>query len=549
MKQNFFIFLFFGFIFLSSSQTEYPQNYFQSPVDIKIAIAGTFGELRNNHFHSGIDIKTRQKMNVPIYSSQEGHLARIKISSKGLGKALYIEHPNGFTTVYAHLNNFNPEIEKLVKNQHYKLKKNEIDFSLENDTFKINKGELIAFSGNTGSSTGPHLHFEIRNTETQNIINPMLFNLPILDTSFPIIKSILIYHPNGAKQVVELEAINKNTYRNPSIIKINGPFQFAINTYDLLDAAPNKNGVYSIDLYINDSIYYQNTMETFGFYETRYINSHLDYATLQQSGEKFQKCFLDSYNKLSTNKIHTNQKIGESLESGQHIIKAIVKDSYNNQSILNFYFEYNEEKINNNKNQKNIIHANKVFEFDTLNCKIYLPNYSLYHDTHFSYKEIIDPKLDFPLFKILDDTIPSHKNFIISIKPKNLKKELRKKTIIAKYSDNNYSYIESKWSNDMITGKTNSFGIFTILIDTIKPLISYQNLSKSEISFVIEDKLSGIKDYHGKIDDKWVLMEYDYKTNLVKHIFDKPHNYDKKKFTIKVTDKVNNTNSMTIKLN
>ena len=535
-------------MFMSYTQNNYPQNFFQSPIDIKIAIAGTFGELRHNHFHSGIDIKTRQKENIPIYAAQDGYIARIKVSSRGLGKALYINHPNGFTTVYAHLNSFNPEIDKLVKEKHYKLNKNEIDFSFKKDAVRIYKGDLIALSGNTGSSTGPHLHFEIRDTESQKIINPMLFNLPILDTSSPIIKAILVYHQNGSKEIVEVEAINHNTYQLPSLINIENPFQLAINTFDLLDAAPNKNGIYSIELYLNGELFHQNIMETFGFYETRYINTHIDYAFFKNNGIKFQKCFLDSYNELSTNKKHTNKKIGDSLTNGTHNIKIIIKDSYNNESTLNMDFNYTFHKYPTQKLPTNLIYANQIFEFDTTSCKIYLPSYSLYNDQPFTYQEMKDPKLDYPLYKILDDSIPSHKKFIISIKATNLKKELREKIIMVRYEDQKYNYIKSKWSNDQIIGQTNSFGTFTLLVDTIKPVIQYKKIADNEIAFKIYDELSGVNNYQGKIDDKWVLMEYDYKTKIVKHKFEKTHDILNNKFTLQVTDQVNNINEIIIDL-
>ena len=172
---------------------------------MKIAIAGTFGELRNNHFHSGIDIKTKQKKYIPIYATQDGYVSRIKVSTYGFGKALYINHEQGFTTVYAHLEEFQEQIQQKALEEHYRQELYEIDFSLKENEIEVKKGDTIGFSGNTGSSTAPHLHFEIRETKTQKVINPMLFGLPILDTSFPIINSILIYYEDGGKKSFDLK--------------------------------------------------------------------------------------------------------------------------------------------------------------------------------------------------------------------------------------------------------------------------------------------------------------------------------------------------------
>ena len=202
--------------FLNYSQINYPQDFFISPVDIKIAIAGTFGELRNNHFHSGIDIKTKQQKNIPIYASQSGYISRIKVSSFGFGKALYMNHEKGFTTVYAHLDRFSDKIQQFAIKEHYKKENYEIDFSFKKEEIFIKQGELIGYSGNTGSSTGPHLHFEIRDTKTQQILNPMLFGLPILDRTHPIINSILIYHNEHRKELIQVEKIDNETYHIPN---------------------------------------------------------------------------------------------------------------------------------------------------------------------------------------------------------------------------------------------------------------------------------------------------------------------------------------------
>ena len=266
------------------SQNNYPKNYFSSPVNIKIAIAGTFGELRKNHFHSGIDIKTKQKINIPIYASQSGYISRIKVSPFGFGKALYINHPAGYTTVYAHLENFNEEITKIAHDEHFRQKKNEIDFSIKENQITVKKGDLIAFSGNTGSSSGPHLHFEIRETKTQKVLNPMLFGFPILDITKPVINSILVYDKLNNKRKIDVKEIN-GEYTISDILVLDNYFNMAISTVDFLDAAPNKCGVFTINLFLNDSLNYKNKMEKFSFSETRYINSHIDYEYFTEKGK------------------------------------------------------------------------------------------------------------------------------------------------------------------------------------------------------------------------------------------------------------------------
>ena len=539
----------------SNSQNIYPSNFFSSPVDFKIAIAGTFGELRNDHFHSGIDIKTKQKINIPIYAAQDGYISRIKVSSYGFGKALYLNHKyidkegitHYFTTVYAHLEGFNEKITKRVLKEHYSQESFEIDFIVNNEKILIKKGEIIGFSGNTGSSTAPHLHFEIRETKTQKVLNPMLFNLPILDRTFPIIKSILIYYTNGNKEKILAKKINNKTYQLDQQLTFNEPFNIGINTYDLLDAAPNKNGVYSIELYINDSLFFKNKMNEFSFHETKYINSHIDYEYYQNKGEKFQKCFLEPNNKLSTNKKHTNHLIGENLSNGTHTVHLKIKDSYHNSSELKFNFKLL-KKDNNDRQKTNekIINHQQIFEFKNDNCKIYIPNNSLYKDYPFLFQKYTKNDMEYPIYQILHDSIPSHKYFRISMNSDKIPKNLIKKAIVAKIKDGEYKYINTTYNNNYIVGKSNEFGHFTILIDTIQPSIKYHGISNNIMQLSISDELSGIESYRGEIDNKWVLMEYDYKTKSLYHKFRTPPTNNKHVVNIQLIDKVGNKSTLEI---
>ena len=548
MKNICLIILILVTFFSTHGQNQYPKDYFAPPVDIKMAIAGTFGELRNNHFHSGIDIKTRQKINMPIYASQEGYIKRIKVSSYGFGKALYINHPKGFTTVYAHLEKFSPEIQKRAEEEHYMKEKFEIDFSLNEGEILVKKGELIGFSGNTGSSTGPHLHFEIRDTKTQNIINPMLFGLPILDRTKPDIKAILIYKKSGAKELLYPKFIKEGYYKIHDTLLINQYFNIGIQTFDLLDAAPNKNGVYAIELFVNDTLFYANQMETFSFNETRYINSHIDYAFYQNKGIKIQKCFLDQNNKLSTNKKATNHAIGQNLNEGIHDIKLVVTDSYQNVSTVEFNINLIKEKSNKSSNTENLIKSTQVFEYKDSHCEIYIPNHSLYIDHPFYYEKKIDSIMQYPVFKILDDSIPSHKSFILSIKVDSLDKELREKAMLARINHNKTECLKSRWKENKIIGKSKKFGEFTIVIDTIKPIIKhYKKPDINSINFEISDAISGIKSYRGEIDGKWILMEYDFKTGILKHDFKTTPDNKNHEIKITVTDQAKNTSIYTSK--
>ena len=526
----------------TQSQDSYPKDYFSSPINMKIAVAGTFGELRNNHFHSGIDIKTRQKKNIPIYASADGYIARIKVSSFGFGKAIYINHGNGFSTVYAHLESFNDTLNHYTISKQYEKEKFEIDLIIKQNMFTIKKGELIGFSGNTGSSTAPHLHFEIRNTSTQDVINPMLFNLPILDTQSPIIDAILIYHEDLTQEVIKLQKPHKGKYYIDKELNINNSFNIAIKTYDLLDAAPNKNGIYNIQLYVDDSLQFENRMETFSFKETRLINSHIDYSFYQKNNQKFQKLFLDQNNHISTNKKNTHLSIGKDLKPGKHTIKIIVEDSYHNSSELLVEFNLKSKESKQQMLSSNeIINSKQIFNFTHKDFDLYIPEMSLYKDHLFTYKIEYDTIFNYPILDILDSTIPCHKTSVISIKIDSLAKHLRPKAIITKIDNETSKYINSKWADDKIIGKIKEFGKFTISIDTIKPEIKIkETLTDDVIELTISDTLSGIKTYRGEINGKWILMEYDFKTNILKHSFNTTKQNKQQTLKLIVEDRVGN---------
>ena len=535
--------------FFNYSQINYPQDFFISPVDIKIAIAGTFGELRNNHFHSGIDIKTKQQTNIPIYASQSGYISRIKVSSFGFGKALYINHEKGFTTVYAHLDRFSDKIQQMASKEHYKKESFEIDFSLQKDKIQIKQGELIGYSGNTGSSTGPHLHFEIRDTKTQQIINPMLFGLPILDRTYPVINSILIYHNEQKKEIIQVEKINNKTYNIPNTINASNFINIGVKTIDFLDAAPNKCGIYSLELFINDSLFYHHQMERFSFNETRYINSHIDYKYYMETGQKFIKCFVDPNNFLSTNKKKSQYNLGSNLKQGLNHVKVIVKDSYMNSTFLTFNINYTKNKsVMHTTKKEDYLNCKQVFEFKNNDIEIYIPNNSLYKDYLFSYTKSKTPKNKYDTYKILDKSTPIHKPFIISITADSVEKNLRSKALIGRIEDDKISCIKSKWEENKIVGKSKNFGDFRIVIDTVKPEIKYYSKTKEMIKFKIQDKLSGIKKYRGTINEKWVLMEYDFKTNLLTYQLDTTKNEKNQVIKIEVIDQVDNKNEINFDL-
>ena len=546
MKQLFL--LSFSLISLSIfSQTNY-----HSPLNFELLLSGTFGELRGSHFHTGIDIKTEGVEGQKVFSIADGYVSRIKVSTWGYGKAIYITHPDGNTSVYAHLKEFNKEIEKYVNEQQYKKENFEIQLFPSKEKFPIKRGEVIALSGNSGGSNGAHLHFEIRNTKSEHPINPLQFNFDVTDNIQPTIVGIKIYpHKNSSvnnknkslKYSLKKKG-NNYSVNSKQIIKVNGDISFSISTYDKLNGAYNKNGVYSIKLFIDNNLIHHFLADELSFSEKRFLNAHIDYSEYTESKTKYNRCFNLPYNKLSNYKTNVNDGIFNFIDSLTHKIRFEVEDFEGNKSEVNFEvqsqstspeFETEDSGDGFLYNQANV--------YKNLKFEAHLEKYSLYEDCNVHYS--VGIKTDNTLSEIhnfMSSSIPIHKNYVLSIKEK-IAKNITDKVYIAKVNDNGtFTYKGNSWRGSFLSAKVREFGNFTIISDTVNPIILGVNVkdgknisSQTTIKCTIEDKESGISFYRGEINGKWILMEYDYKKNLLTYKI--PSDFEKGKHTLTVVVK------------
>ena len=323
-----------------NAQTPYPQDYFSSPLDITLVLSGTFAELRSNHFHSGLDIKTGGKQGLKTYAAASGYVSRIKISRYGYGKALYITHPNGYTTVYAHLQKFSSTIEAYVKKQQYKQETFEIELFPKAEDLKISAKEIIAYTGNTGGSGGPHLHFEIRDKQ-ERPMNPMLFGFDIKDTTKPMVYELFGYslsegsHINGQTSRVKIRVIKlpNGDYKTEQVTAF-GDVGFGIISTDRQDFASNKNGVSLISTQFNGTKSLEVDFKRFSFSETKHLNRYIDYAYFFETKKRIQKLFIESNNPLQLLKNHARQGRVFIKEDTNSIYKISISDFKGNQSNL-----------------------------------------------------------------------------------------------------------------------------------------------------------------------------------------------------------------------
>mgnify|MGYP003937934351 CR=1 FL=1 len=335
----------------SFAQSQIPVGYFLFPIKPgqQNFLAGNMGELRPNHFHGGLDIKTEMRTGLPVYASADGYVSRLKVSSFGYGNTVYITHPNGLVTVYAHLDKFNKEIGDVVRQYQYENQQFEVDFNLPEGKLPVKKGEIIALSGNSGSSGGPHLHYEIRDVN-ENLLNPLDFKFAELkDNIAPVFSKIALVTTDAQSRVnqefgrFEFNTVKVGTsYTVPTKITAWGTIGLQIKVHDQMNGTSNTYGVKFIRVYEDGKLLFDHDLSTFGFHENRYINVHMDYEAFLEKGAKFQKCYISDGDKLNS----YNRNLGKGylhLSDGQnHKIEVEIEDSYENISKLVFNIQSTE---------------------------------------------------------------------------------------------------------------------------------------------------------------------------------------------------------------
>lgn len=536
----FFIKIFCFFVILTLYKTtysqlyEFPQNYFRLPLDIPVSISGTFGELRNNHFHSGIDFKTQEKEGYNVYAVADGYISRIRVSAWGFGNALYITHNNGYMSVYGHLQSFNPKITSYLRKKQYETQSFEQDLFLPKKLIKIKKGDIIALSGNSGSSEGPHLHFELRDIKTEKPINPLLFGYFIKDTIAPIIQKFGIFNRYEEKIFQTVKKDNKYCLVADTIF-FSDNFYTGIEVFDFINNSKSKNGIYKLELYFDSILYQSITFNAFSFNETRYINALINYSYFFKEKIKMIQSLILPGNKLSIYDKKYKNFDGWFVipDNDGHTISFKAFDFNGNSSHLSVNIK--RQLVSSNKINKiddffvKRINFNKSDTFQTDGFKVIFPENSLYEDINLTYHSSITSKNFLSqVHQLHNGATPIHKSISIYVKPDTISENLTDKILIVRIDgDNKLTSIGGKYESGYIKTNINNFGKFALVLDTVAPKIktlnfkNNDNVSKlKELKVLITDNLSGISNYSAFINDKWVLMEYDGKTSQLTYTID-----------------------------
>lgn len=548
-----FLSLFLLIVSSNFSQNKYPKDYFRPPLDIPMQLSGNFGELRPNHFHAGFDFKTNQKEGLNVHAAADGYVSRIKISTVGYGKAIYITHSNGFTTVYGHLQKAVGQIQNKIIELQYAEKKYEIEAYFKPGDLPITKGEIIALSGNTGGSEGPHLHFEFRDSKTEKIINPLFFGLELQDTRKPIISNLLVYPidnnsvVNQSKRPVLLSlSLQKDGTYISEKVEATGKIGFGINAIDQDDVSFNSNGVYKTQLFSNGKPIFGYEFDEMVFDEARYVNAFIDYFRYKKTHQRVQKLFMNQV--YNWNNIYQNSDNGISnvTPNFMETQRIEVSDYFENKTIIAIPIIYSSkpalipEEI---KTTKYFVKAKSDSNFEKDNVSVYFPAGTFYEDFYLNF----DVRNN--ILYLHEDVVPAHSNFTIAFEDTKSSEDDKKKMFIAALNGNKLSYITTKLVGNTFSCKTKTLGQFTLAKDSLAPKITIAKsiegkwiTDKKSIQLSISDDLSGIKTYNGYLNDKWVLFEYESKTNKITHNFnDELLLEGANKLKVVVTDNIGNS--------
>ncbi len=526
---------------------------FIPPLDGALYINGTFGEPRPNHYHAGLDLKTNGQIGKKVYAADEGYISRIKVSATGYGNALYLNHPSDMTTVYAHLDRFVKPIADWIKSVQYELQSFEIDTVLPDKRFFFKQGAQIAFSGNTGGSAGPHLHFEIRDTYSEIVINPMKY-LEVIDYTRPVIGQLKIYpvqeslydHP-GIR--IPLTAGSSGVWGGGETEVPEGLIMFAVQAYDQQDLTPmHKNGIPTVKMFVNDELVFVREKDSIDFDETRYTHAMADYSEKFKNGTDYYLATLlpGNLERSPYLKSPSDGRIkiadGEVKKIGIHLI-----DFHGNTSKVTFTAK-GIKSINSSETiylNPNLSEGSKQLDgaeiswdaqtfYDLIPDKIYVAKQpkTPYSRTYYIFK---------------DEVFPIHSNLKIQIKNWFVPKNLEDKIVLVgeNIRKRKRVYLPTIKENILESSISEPAEIY-IDLDTTSPkiaLLNYnaqkQSFSKNKIQIKITDDLSGIKSYRGQIDGEWILLEYDAKNDLLTHHFG-PNLGGSHTLSIQVIDRVNN---------
>jgi len=559
MKRHLFILISIEFILCFSNRI-YAQEIIY-PLDLPLRLNGNFGELRDNHFHSGLDLNTQSTIGHPVKAVKAGYISRISVSSSGFGRALYINHSDGTTSVYGHLDHFAPKIEAAVRDSQYVKESFSVNLNFSAGQFPVKQGEIVADSGNKGSSGGPHLHFELRNTETEKVFDPLpALKARMKDSRPPEIRGLAFYPQQGKgiingsvnKQIINVIKNKSGKYALAKPVKAWGTIGIGIKAYDKMDAVPNVYGVKEIRLLVNNTEVYYSVMDSFSFDESRYLNSFIDWNEWKTRKSFFMKSFIEPGNNLGIYRTRSNGLI--SIQKSQtYRCEYILKDAFGNTSTLAFIITGEKHPIPAGNKRGILFSYNRDNEYKGKGMTLTVPQGNLYTNIY------LNPDAAPADYSVFAPTYsfgvraPLHNSCPLTLTVTNDSYPDKSKYGIVSTDNNKIAWLGGKYESRQIKTQIRELGKFTVAIDTVPPVVVPQYPDKwttnGRISFKISDNLSGINFYQARLDGKFALFEYDAKNHSLFCDYDeKRMKRGKQTLTLVVRDGAKNETRMSYEI-
>jgi hypothetical protein len=532
-------------------------------------LAANFGELRPDHWHMGLDIRTNQKENLPVYAAAEGYISHIGIRPQSFGRFIIINHPNGLSTLYGHLNDFNPQLEQYVTREQYKQESWAIELDFTKKDFPVSKGQFIAYSGNTGGSQGPHLHFEIFDTKTEVRFNPLLFGFPLQDAVAPNLVKLALY--NRARSVFEqtpqLFAL-KNTdsgYIIPRLPLIRTGLQrisFAIQAFDKMKPTSGPDGIFSARIFFDEQFRLGFELDSIGYDQTAYINAHIDYREKYNGGP-----FLQHLSRLPGDRsgIYTRGS-GDGIimltDTNVHVVRIEVTDANFNTSRLNFQIQYSDSlpgSPSSPRDTRSLFIPNQVNTLKRPDFEISVPQTGLYDTLQPVYfrSNPVTPNGVSAIHQVSDASYPLHQDITVRIKPdKPVPAEWKDKLVMQRAYRTSSQFKKAQWDGDWVTATFGDLGLFRVFADMVPPRLNAPEGKRSgksdtldlsasnRIVFTPTDNFGMIRSFSAVLDSQWIRFTNDKSRNWI-YVFDERCPYGEHQLTVTVEDIVGNTTTET----
>ena len=497
-----------------NAQNNYPQNYFRNPLNIPMQLAANFGAIRTNHFHMGLDLRTNSQENLPVLAAAEGYVSRIKIERYGFGNAIYITHPNGYTTVYAHLNKYFGKLDEFVKEKQYKDEKWEQDITFQPGQFPVEKGQQIALSGNTGGSAGPHLHFEIRDTKTEECLNPLLFGFNIPDSVAPIISGLYWYdrrfstYEPGANGIAVKKA---GSIYTADVVKVSSPkISFGIKAVDKANQGFNL-GIYNAELLMDGKLMYSFKIDKVHYDDTRYINGCIDYTKFIRDKVGIQHLSALQGMKLQNYSVPDLSGIINLQDEDVHNIEIVVKDVKGNTSRLTAKVQLSNAGIGIASSGKTVL-PDEGKMLTTENAEISFSKNAVYDAVNFNAYETTSANPDAASNSIVlhNPYVPVHDEYTLKIKPnRKLSNTEKDKAVIILDYGSDKDFVKAKWNADRAEGQFNRLGTAQLVIDNTLPSVSPgwnegALISSSSLRLKGKTKVGDIVTFRAELEGKWL---------------------------------------------